>query len=167
MGQFQQKSIFHLHDLEATERLAGALAAICKRGDVIALSGGLGAGKTAFARCFVHSLGVGEEVPSPTFTLVQTYPLSGHDAEAIWHFDLYRIDDPAEAHELDIEDAFDTGISLIEWPESLGDLLPDSHLRVELEMGEAEGTRIARIDASANWANRLAPALDTLGDLIA
>ncbi|TDI58657.1 MAG: tRNA (adenosine(37)-N6)-threonylcarbamoyltransferase complex ATPase subunit type 1 TsaE [Alphaproteobacteria bacterium] len=157
---------FQLPDLKATERLAAALAPICKSGDVIALFGNLGAGKTTFSRYFVHSLGVEEEVPSPTFTLVQTYPLSGHDAEAIWHFDMYRINHPAEAYELDIEDAFDTGISLIEWPEKLGSLLPDSHLRIELIIGDTEGSRTARLEITPHWADRMAPVLDSLSDLI-
>jgi tRNA threonylcarbamoyl adenosine modification protein YjeE len=158
-------AIFQLPDLQATERLAAALASICKSGDVIALQGKLGAGKTAFSRCFVHSLGIAEEVPSPTFTLVQTYPLAGHDAEAIWHFDMYRINNPAEAYELDIEDAFDTGISLIEWPEKLGDLLPADRLQIDLSIGDAQGSRTATIDIPPSWTDRLAPVLKELSDL--
>ena len=158
---------FQLASLEETELLARAVAQICQAGDVIALFGTLGAGKTSFARSFIQSLGVGEEVPSPTFTLVQTYPLADHDAEAIWHFDMYRISDAAEAYELDIEDAFDTGISLIEWPEKLGDLLPSASLKITLTYGEKEGTRTATIETPGSWEARLASVTSEVSDLTA
>ena len=157
---------FALADLDATGRLASTLAGLCTAGDVIALYGTLGAGKTSFARLFAQALGIDEEVPSPTFTLVQTYPLPGHAADAIWHFDMYRINQPEEAWELDIEDAFETGISLIEWPEKLGNLLPDDCLTIRLEMGDNEDQRLASIDAPGNWAPRLAPLADQLADLM-
>ncbi len=101
-----------------TARLAGIVARAAVPGDVIALSGDLGSGKTAFARGFIRALTApAEEVPSPTFTLVQTYSANGR---TIYHFDFYRIDDPEEAWEIGIEEAFAGGITLIEWPERLG-----------------------------------------------
>ena len=92
---------------------------------MIALKGELGAGKTTFARAFIRARGGGEAVPSPTFTLVQIYEIGD---VPIWHFDAYRLRDPDEAWELGIEDAFRDGISLIEWPERLGPLLPARRL---------------------------------------
>ena len=143
-----------LHDEAATARLAVALAERTRQGDVIGLQGPLGSGKTCLARSFIRArCGGEEEVPSPTFTLVEIYvPLVG---PPIWHFDLYRLERPEDAYELGIEEAFAEGISLIEWPERLGALLPCDHLALELAHGEAEGERRARLLPSAGWAERL------------
>src|SRR4051812_29949378 len=104
-----------LPDEAATAALAGRLAPLAARGDVVALTGALGAGKTSFARGFIAArAGRPIEVPSPTFTLVQTYDLP---SGPIWHFDLYRLERPDDAIELGIDEAFADGISLIEWPE--------------------------------------------------
>jgi tRNA threonylcarbamoyladenosine biosynthesis protein TsaE len=165
-SNFKMTMTFQLRDVGATQRLAAALADICAVGDIIALHGDLGAGKTCFSRFFVHALGVEEEVPSPTFTLVQTYPLANHSAEAIWHFDLYRIGNPAEAYELDIEDAFDTGISLIEWPENLGELMPEQHLQIKLAFAEDEGARTATLEVPRDWVERMATVTSALSDLL-
>jgi len=124
-------------------------------GDVIALKGDLGAGKTVFARAFIRALcGPQTEVPSPTFTLVQSYDRPA--AETLYHFDLYRLETPEEALELDIDDAFGDGISLIEWPERLGSLLPRGHLEVALRYGEAEQQRLCLITGAGAWVERLA-----------
>src|SRR5579862_4504621 len=134
-----------------------ATAALARAGDVIALRGELGAGKTSFARAFIRARGGVEAVPSPTFTLVQVYQLGGG---AIWHIDGYRLRDPAEAWELDIEDAFHEGISLIEWPERLGTLVPARRLEITLSAGPTPDARRAAIDpgieSTAAWAARLA-----------
>ena len=116
-----------LPDERATAALAARIAALARAGDVIALEGELGAGKTSFARAFIRARGSDEAVPSPTFTLVQVYEIGD---VPIWHFDAYRLRDPDEAWELGIEDAFRDGISLIEWPERLGHLLPARRLRI-------------------------------------
>lgn len=122
---------------------------------MIALQGDLGVGKTVFARAFIRALcGQLTEVPSPTFTLVQSYDSSG--GESLYHFDLYRLEDPEEALELNIDDAFADGISLIEWPQRLGDLLPRDHLQVTLRYGESEKQRQCVITGPGNWAERLA-----------
>jgi len=92
-------------------------------------------------------------VPSPTFTLVQVYELG---AAAIWHFDLYRINSPEEAWELGIEDAFVEGISLIEWPEHLGPLLPRRRLEIEFLFGDRPEARCAVLDPGEDWQARLA-----------
>jgi tRNA threonylcarbamoyladenosine biosynthesis protein TsaE len=139
----------------ATAGLAARLASKAEAGDVIALAGDLGSGKTSFARAFIRARGRGdEEVPSPTFTLVEIYGFES--GPAVWHFDLYRLDHPEEAYELGIEEAFADGISLIEWPERLGPLLPAEHLTVALAPGAAPEARRARLQASPRWAPRLA-----------
>ena len=146
-------TIVDLGDENATAALAARLAALVAPGDVIALPGELGAGKTSFARAFIRARGGDESVPSPTFTLVQTYDLPGC---VIWHFDLYRLRAAEEAWELGIEDAFQSGISLIEWPERLGPLLPARHLIVALEFGPTPTARRATLASSGDWAGRLA-----------
>jgi len=137
----------------ATAALAARIAAVARPGDIIALKGELGAGKTSFARAFIRSRGGAEEVPSPTFTLVQVYELPG---AAIWHFDCYRLRDPEEGWELGIEDAFHEGISLIEWPERLGSLLPARRLEIALLPGGTPEARRVRVDAGPDWAERIA-----------
>ena len=121
---------------------------------MLGLSGALGSGKTTFARAFIRRrLGrAGEEVPSPTFTLVQLYD---HEAGAIWHFDLYRLQAPAEAYELGIEDAFADGISLIEWPERLGRIMPADWLEVHLAPGGSARARSVTITAHGPGARAL------------
>jgi tRNA threonylcarbamoyladenosine biosynthesis protein TsaE len=141
--------VIALPDPAATAALAVALARLARPGDVIALRGDLGAGKTFFARAFIAE----PDVPSPTFTLVQTYELA---QGRVWHFDLYRLQSPEEAIELDIEDAFAEGISLIEWPDRLGPLLPAERLDVELSFGPTADARIARLTGHGRWAARLA-----------
>ena len=121
--------VIELPDEAATAALAAGLAALARPGDVIALKGELGAGKTSFARAFIEARGGAGPVPSPTFTLVQVYPLEG---AAIWHFDGYRLRDPEEGWELGIEDAFHDGISLVEWPERFGPLIPRRRLQITL-----------------------------------
>jgi tRNA threonylcarbamoyladenosine biosynthesis protein TsaE len=149
--------VIELPDEAATAALAAGVAALARTGDVIALKGELGAGKTSFARAFIRARGGAEDVPSPTFTLVQTYELG--DA-TVWHFDCYRLRHPEEAWELAIEDAFNEGISLIEWPELLGPLVPARRLEITLCPGPTPAARRAIIDAGADpgaeWASRLA-----------
>lgn len=141
--------IVDLPDENATVALAARVAGVAARGDVIALSGPLGAGKTVFARAFIRARGGSGEVPSPTFTLVQTYELADG---AIWHFDCYRLRRADEAWELGIEDAFRDGISLIEWPDRIESLLPADRLWVELSPGASSGARRA---ALSGWGDRL------------
>jgi tRNA threonylcarbamoyladenosine biosynthesis protein TsaE len=132
-----------------TVALGAALAADARRGDVIALRGPLGAGKTTLARGFIQKIvGTAEEVVSPTFTLVQVYDTAD---VPIWHFDLYRLDNPEDAWELGFEEALATGISVIEWPERLGALLPAARLDVVLS---SKGDK--RQAELSGWPDRLA-----------
>ena len=147
---------FDLPDEAATAALAHRIAPLAKPGDVFALWGGLGAGKTVFARAFVRSRGSPEEeVPSPTFTLVQTYEPGPGFEGTVYHFDLFRLGAAEEAYELDIEDAFATGISLIEWPDRLGRLLPPARLDLTLDQGPSPDSRIAVLEGRGSWAERL------------
>jgi tRNA threonylcarbamoyladenosine biosynthesis protein TsaE len=146
-------TVIDLPDENATAAFAARLAALAVPGDVIALKGELGAGKTSFVRAFIRAHGGDETVPSPTFTLVQVYDLPGG---AIWHFDLYRLRQPEEAWELGIEDAFRDGISLIEWPERLGTLLPTLRLEIALDFGGAPDARRATLSGGGDWSVRLA-----------
>ncbi len=119
-----------LSDLAATARAAAHLAAALELGDIVTLAGPLGAGKTTFARFLLRALGLTEEIPSPTFNLVLTYSCRLGE---VWHFDLYRLDEPGDAYELGIEDAFAEAVSLIEWPERLAELLPGERLDIALD----------------------------------
>jgi tRNA threonylcarbamoyladenosine biosynthesis protein TsaE len=141
-----------LPDAAATAALAGQIAPLARVGDVVALHGALGSGKTTFARAFIAArAGRAIEVPSPTFTLVQTYDLPDGP---VWHFDLYRLERPDDAVELGIDEAFAEAISLIEWPERLGALLPADRLDVALRF-EGAGRR-AVLEAAHGWRERLA-----------
>ncbi|MBQ7412709.1 MAG: tRNA (adenosine(37)-N6)-threonylcarbamoyltransferase complex ATPase subunit type 1 TsaE [Alphaproteobacteria bacterium] len=124
-------SLFLSRSEAETTLIASRLARRVKPGDVIALNGTLGVGKTAFCRGFIQSFLPKTEVPSPTFTLLQTYDTPDF---SIYHFDMYRLKSPEEAYEIGIEDAFAEGVSLIEWPEKLGYLLPKKHISVSIEI---------------------------------
>jgi tRNA threonylcarbamoyladenosine biosynthesis protein TsaE len=121
--------VLELPDLAATQAFAAILAPRLEVCDVVCLYGDLGAGKTTFARFLLAALGVEDEVLSPTFNLVLTY--AAPDFE-IWHFDLFRLETARDVYELGIEQAFDEALSLIEWPDRMGQLLPRDRLDVEL-----------------------------------
>jgi tRNA threonylcarbamoyladenosine biosynthesis protein TsaE len=142
-----------LADPDATARLAVALAPLLRPGDVVALRGELGTGKTTFARALIRALTANdEEVPSPTFTLVQTYAAPTFE---IWHFDLYRLQKPEDAIELGIEDAMVEGVALIEWPERLGPWLPAGCLDIRFAYVDTETGRCAAISGGGDWPERL------------
>ena len=139
-----------LADADATEALGAALALDLRPGDAICLYGPLGAGKTTLARGLIRTLtGPDEEVPSPTFTLVQRY--NGPDFP-ISHFDLYRLEQAGEADELGLDEALEDGAVLIEWPQRLGGRLPPDRLDVEIAF-DAEG-RLARLTPHGAWKGR-------------
>ena len=138
-----------------TMALGASLAPILRPGDVIALHGDLGAGKTALARGAIQAvLGPDTETPSPTFTLVQTYDFP---AGEVWHCDLYRLEQPDDALELGLEDAFVDAICLIEWPDRLGPYLPADRLDLTLTITGAgeEEARSAELSGGSSWQARL------------
>lgn len=125
---------------EETIAFAAQVAQTASAGDIFLLSGTLGAGKSVFARAFVRKL-CGEEidVPSPTFTLVQTY---ASDKAPLWHFDLYRLQDPEEIYEIGWEEALAGGIVLVEWPERLGTHAPKNAKHILIETLAPESRKI-------------------------
>ena len=139
-----------LSDEFATARFGARLAARLRAGDVVALSGPLGAGKSTLARAIIAALAGATEAPSPTFTLVETYETQ---AFPIFHFDLYRLEKAEDVWELGFEDALD-GLSLIEWPERIERMLPTHALRIRLSVdGDA---RRALVRGGDEWGPRLA-----------
>lgn len=136
----------------ATVALAGRLAGLLRPGDVVALSGDLGAGKTFLVRALIEAAtGAPQEVPSPTFTLVQFYALP---AGTLWHFDLYRVAAPDEVLELGWDEARAGGIAIVEWPDRLGPLLPADRLELALASGAGPEARVATIVGHGGWAAR-------------
>ncbi|MEE4189261.1 MAG: tRNA (adenosine(37)-N6)-threonylcarbamoyltransferase complex ATPase subunit type 1 TsaE [Roseobacter sp.] len=147
---------FLLSSPDATAHCAIALGASLRSGDTLLLEGDVGAGKTHFARHLIQSLlETPEDVPSPTFTLVQTYETT---AGPLWHSDLYRIGSTFEIDELGLPDAFDSAICIVEWPDRLGDLAPTDALRLHFEQGPSEDAR----RLTATWtADRWSQVIDT------
>lgn len=138
------------HNSDQAARWAERFADHLKQGDCLLLSGPVGAGKTHFARSVIQSLLVDfEDVPSPTFTLVQTYPTRIGE---IWHADLYRLGHVDELTELGLEDAFDTAVTLIEWPDRLGGLHPTRYLDMVFGFVDDTDTRILKINpVGSGW----------------
>ncbi|WP_166417784.1 tRNA (adenosine(37)-N6)-threonylcarbamoyltransferase complex ATPase subunit type 1 TsaE [Cochlodiniinecator piscidefendens] len=134
----------------ATTELAQQLAPTLGTGDAVLLEGPIGAGKTHFARALIQSLlDYAEDVPSPTFTLVQTYETSNFD---IWHCDLYRLTHPDEVFELGLDEAFETSLCLIEWADRLGSETPENALQLSFEMLENDQDRkITFSGSSPQW----------------
>ncbi len=121
-----------LADEAATQTLGRDLAAALRPGDAVCLTGPLGAGKSTLARALIRALTTpDEEVPSPTFTLVQFYETA---AFTLAHFDLYRLSDPDEAYEIGLDEALDGGVALIEWPQRLEGRLPATRLDIDIAL---------------------------------
>ena len=137
-----------LDDLAATQALGARIAAGLRKGDTVALAGDLGAGKTTLARAILTALAVTENMPSPTFTLVQTYETPGL---TVRHFDFYRIEDEREIDELGLDEAVEQGAVLIEWPEMAGSRMPEDTLYVSLTTTSVQ-SRHAEITGPARWA---------------
>ncbi|CAN0123661.1 unnamed protein product, partial [Phaeothamnion confervicola] len=127
-----------LEDEQATHRLMADIAGLIEPGDLITLSGDLGAGKTAFARAFIRHVAGDDsiEVPSPTFTLTQSYDLEHFP---VVHADLYRLGHPEELNELGFDDTPETAVMLLEWPDRAGGHLPADRLDIELTLSPPQG----------------------------
>ncbi len=142
-----------LQNADHTAKLARSLGAFLSAGDTILLTGDVGAGKTHFARSLIQSLLIKpEDVPSPTFTLIQTYDTT---AGQIWHADLYRLTSTFEIEELGLGDAFDDAICLVEWPDRLGNLKPDTALELELTANSDETRSLTAVWRADKWAEKL------------
>ncbi len=140
-------------DTEAgTTRLGEEVSLWLGAGDMVALFGDLGAGKTVLARAIIRALATepAGDIPSPTFSLVQVYEAG---RLPVWHFDLYRIEDSAEIFELGFDEAERDGVALIEWPQHMGDYLPAERLEIHLE--DSASGRMARLVGHGGWAARL------------
>ncbi len=146
-----------LSDVGATKAFAGRLAPYLKIGDVIAFDGALGAGKTEFCRALIHAFGYHDDVPSPTFNLVQIYspPLNDQITPTVWHMDLYRLEEPEDVFELGIEEAFDTAVTLLEWPSKMGTYLPAGFLTLRLEIESDGKSRKLTALGDFSWKKRL------------
>ena len=147
---------FTIQEIDELEvcKLAENLAGLTLMGDIITLSGDLGVGKTVFARAFIKALKYEGHVPSPTFTLLQTYEIQ---PVQISHFDFYRVETPEEIFELGVEDLFFSGISLIEWPEKMGKFKPKGCLNLVLSYSKVqpETNRSLFLEYEVNWSERL------------
>jgi tRNA threonylcarbamoyladenosine biosynthesis protein TsaE len=141
-----------LADEAATDTFGRRLAARLAPGDIVLLSGDLGAGKTALARGILAGLGHAGEVPSPTFTLVQSYELPGVRLP-VWHVDLYRLDDPNEVEELGLDEILADGALIIEWPERAGGRWPEALHLTLADTGEGSRRLTARVPPAweARW----------------
>jgi tRNA threonylcarbamoyladenosine biosynthesis protein TsaE len=142
----------NLANEDETAALGGSLARVARRGDVITLSGSLGAGKTALARGFIAALGHDGDVPSPSFAIVQPYD---ELEPPVWHVDLYRIENASEMDELGLDAAADA-VLVVEWPERAGPYVWPDALRLSLDIAPT-GDRILTASVPPSWEGRWPP----------
>ncbi|HYZ10987.1 MAG TPA: tRNA (adenosine(37)-N6)-threonylcarbamoyltransferase complex ATPase subunit type 1 TsaE [Actinomycetota bacterium] len=136
---------------EETRNVAAALAELLVPGDVISLTGDLGAGKTTFVQGAARKLGVTDQVASPTFVLVREY----RGEVPVYHLDVYRLDRLQEVIDLGFEDLLDpAGVVFVEWGDAIAPLLPDEHLRVELRAEDGDARRLSFTGRGVRWAGR-------------
>ncbi|MGB0659419.1 MAG: tRNA (adenosine(37)-N6)-threonylcarbamoyltransferase complex ATPase subunit type 1 TsaE [Mangrovicoccus sp.] len=152
--------ILQLPNEADTVGFADLCAQFLRPGDCLALIGDIGAGKTTFARALIRAslgpAGATEDIPSPSFTLVQSYDTA---RGAIWHADLYRLSDPDEVFELGLEAAFDSAICLIEWPDRLGPDLPSEALTLEFIAAKDDSRTLRLSWSDPSWTDRLVPVI--------
>lgn len=135
-----REEIFTVKNLEETEKLAERFAKNAEPGTVIAMNGDLGAGKTTFTKALAKGLGIEETVTSPTFNIVKEYR---GGRLPLYHFDVYRIEDPEEMYELGYEEYFyGEGVCAVEWAEKIEELIPADAVRIQILYGKEEGERI-------------------------
>ncbi len=138
---------------EQLHRFAAAFAQCLTKGDCVALEGDLGAGKTSFARALVQSLQpTPDDVPSPTFTLLQTYPVQlKHGIAELWHYDLYRLKNEEELEELGLNDALEHAVTVIEWPAIAARYLPSDTLYIRIDKQQDEFARLWHFSYPSRW----------------
>ncbi|WP_120075542.1 tRNA (adenosine(37)-N6)-threonylcarbamoyltransferase complex ATPase subunit type 1 TsaE [Aurantiacibacter odishensis] len=140
----------NLPDLASMEAFGKRIAANLRAGDVVALTGGLGTGKTTLSRAILAALGHEGDVPSPTFTIIETYE---HLDPPVVHADFYRLEDPAEVEQLGLDDYREGAVLLAEWPDHAGGFANEAGcLQIALEMAD-EG-RLAVVEPGAGWQER-------------
>lgn len=145
-------SMIDLPDTDATQALGGRIADALRPGDVVALSGGLGAGKTTLARAILEALGHEGEVPSPSFTIVETYDPPATRLPVV-HADFYRLKDPGEAEEIGLEDYRHGAVLIAEWPDHAGGFEHEpACLAIDLQTGD--GGRMALVRPGKDWLGR-------------
>ena len=139
------KQEFYTHSADETRALAAKIATETPNGTVFALNGDLGAGKTVFARGFARGLNITEPISSPTFTILQEYPIDG---KFFYHLDLYRIDNSDAAYAFGIDEFLyaEDAMTLIEWPERIEDILPPHTIRITIEPLDQEDLRRITVD---------------------
>lgn len=142
-----------LPDLEAMQTYGARIAAVLRAGDVVALTGGLGAGKTTLARAIIAALGYEGEVPSPTFTIIETYDAPPLRLPVV-HADFYRLEDPSEVEEIGLDDYREGAALLAEWPDHAGGFAHE-HGCLHITLETAEKGRIAIASGGADWLERM------------
>jgi len=151
----QSESFYHTLTFRSeaeTAAFGARIADLLQAGDVVTLGGDLGVGKTVFARGIIRRFLPREEVPSPTFTLIQAYETPRF---AISHVDLYRVKERSELRELGLDEALERGVLLIEWPDRMGELLPRDRLDVMLSAVDDDNERMLQIVSRGSWVARI------------
>lgn len=146
-----ESSLVSLDSMFATEALAARIAPLLRARDVVTLQGDLGAGKTAFARALLRELGVVGEIPSPTFTLVQTYDARDFP---VAHFDLYRLKSADELEEIGFADALADGAAIVEWPERAPSFMPKDRLALRFSVTDNADERSVAVEPHGSWRGR-------------
>ena len=141
---------FNIHEENKTKLIAQEISKICKKGDVLAISGSMGSGKSTFIRYFIRKISNAKSVPSPTYNIILPYETRHF---VIYHMDVWRLKNYNEALSLGITEKFDDGIFLIEWAEKINVILPSDCLRLSIK--RIKNKKFLKIQGNEAWKNRL------------